>query len=456
MSIIGFFFVSPYASFLFPGKNFIAIFGFLCVFVVIGVPFLAVVFRGARLLLGRRVIASNWLAGMWTFFTIGLISLFALASFTGRQFSEGREESLAMNVENENQSDTLHLDLIRNLSRDAMVNFGHVMLSDLKLHNRDVHVDLRRSKNGKFELEQRQYSRGETTEEAARLANEIRYQVEQKDGRLIFPEGFIIERKGKWRAQEVRLTLSIPEGQLITLDREFSRILNGVDAAEYRLTPHWHDNRVWKMGPEGLVCTDCPESKVGDEKFDFSGFNQLQIEGEMKVMIDQGDFEVRVTGKEVYTREIEVIKTGEILTVNAGYEDPGSPVRLYVTLPELNVLDLDETDDVKITGFSQPNLHLKCNGHHDVKAYINIDSLDLQQRGRSEIDLRGSGKYIKARLEDRSRLDAEHYPVNVAEVSTMNSSRAALSVSDTLRRVAHNGEHRITSDQDPKVVIDSQ
>ncbi len=456
LSIIGFFLASPYANFIIPGKNFVAILGFICVFIVIGVPFLAVVFRGARLLLRRPVIAPRWQAGLWTFWGLSFISLFALVSFTGRQFSEGREEGLAIDLATTVNSDTLHLDLRRNLSRDAMIQLGHVILSDLQLHDGNVHLDIRRSKNGKFELEQRQYSRGETTAEATRLANEIRYQVEQDEGLLIFPEGFIIDRQGRWRAQEVRLTLWVPEGQLLTLDREVNRILDGVDVAEHHLRPEWHENRLWKMSSEGLVCIDCPESKVEDKQFEWRDFKHLQIEGEMKVLIERGEYGIRLTGKEVYTREIEVIKTGDILSISADYDDPISPVRLSVTLPQLHRLDLDQTDDVKLHGFSQPHLQVKMDGRNDLEAFVNIDSLDLQLRGRGEVELRGSGHYLRAKLADRLRLDAEHYAVAVAEVSTRNASRAALSVSDTLRRQAYNGQERISSDQDPKVVIDSQ
>ena len=210
------------------------------------------------------------------------------------------------------------------------------------------------------------------------------------------------------------------------------------------------------MSSEGLVCIDCPESKVEDKQFEWRDFKHLQIEGEMKVLIERGEYGIRLTGKEVYTREIEVIKTGDILSISADYDDPISPVRLFVTLPQLHRLDLDQTDDVKLHGFSQPHLQVKMDGRNDLEAFVNIDSLDLQLRGRGEVELRGSGHYLRAKLADRLRLDAEHYAVVVAEVSTRNASRAALSVSDTLRRQAYNGQERISSDQEPKVVIDSQ
>ena len=193
-----------------------------------------------------------------------------------------------------------------------------------------------------------------------------------------------------------------------------------------------------------------------DEQYSHRDFNNVQIEGEIKVVISHAEeFNVRLTGKEVYTRKVDIVQTGENLTISSDLENPRSPIRLFITMPYLKSLGLDRTDDVKVVGFVQPEMQIKSTSDHDLKAIVNVENLTLHQRGRTEFDLRGSGKFLKATLYDRSRLDAEHYAIDVAEVSTNNYSKASVAVADTLRKDI-SGDSRIEVDGDPKVVIDSQ
>ena len=394
-------------------------------------------------------------AEIWSFWTINVISLFALASITGRQFSAGEVESKSVAIEIE-QGDTLNLQLTDNANVNSIISLGHIELDDDKLYLDRVHFSILRSKSGKYELETRKYSRGRDMEEAAFLANEIHHEVVQNNNTLVIPKGFVIEQNGKYRGQDVEITLKMPDGAMIKLDRDVKRILGTVDLHEHGIHP-WHNRgKVWKMGVEGLVCTECPESKVGDDSYPFSDFSKLHIEGEMKVEINHGlVFRVHLTGKEVYTRKVEMIQAKEHLTISADLKNPNSPVRLYIDMPYLEEVDLDNTDDVKITGFAQSSMTIKSESHDDLKAYINVDSLHLSMKGRTEFDIRGSGKYLKANLYDRSSLDSEHYTVEVANIHTRNYSKASIAVVDTLRQEREN-DSRINYDDDPKVVIDSQ
>ncbi len=394
-------------------------------------------------------------AGIWSVWTINVISLFALGSITGRQFSSGEVESQSIAIEIE-ANDTLHLELSEELDVSSIVNLGHIKLDDDKLYLDRVHLSVLRSKSGKYEIEVNKSSRGKNMEEAAFLANEIRYELIQQGNRLVIPRSFIIEQNGKYRGQSIGLTLRVPDGASLTLDKDIYRLLEVIDVHEHSITPWGHRGKVWKMGVEGLICVECPESKVGDESYTFKDFTKIQIEGEMKVEINRSDeFKIHLTGKEVYTRKVDIIQTKEHLTISGDLKNPNSPVRLYIDLPYLAELDLDGTDDVKVSGFSQKNMRIKSESKDDLKAYINIDSLYLSMKGRTEFDIRGSGKYLKANLHDRSKLDCEHYTVDVASINTENYSRASVTVVDTLYKNRQN-DSRISYDDDPRIVIDSQ
>ncbi len=394
-------------------------------------------------------------AGIWSVWTINVISLALLGSITGRQFSSGEIERQSIAVEVA-ASDTLNLQLLDQIDVSSIVNLGHVKLDDDKLYLDRVHLSILRSKSGKYEMEVHKSSRGRNMEEAAFLANEIRYDLIQQENSLVMPRSFIIEQNGKYRGQSVELILRVPDGAMLTLDKDLYRLLETIDVHEHQITPWGHRGKVWKMGVEGLICIDCPESKVGDESFTFKDFTKLQIEGKMKVEINRSDeFRIHLTGKEVYTRKVEVVQTKEHLSISGDLKNPNSPVRLYIDLPYLEELDLDQTDDVKISGFVQSSMRIKSESKDDLKAYINVDSLHLSMKDRTEFDIRGSGKYLKANLHNRSRLDCEHYTVDVATINTQNYSRASVSVVDTLYKNRQN-DSRINYDDDPRIVIDSQ
>lgn len=455
VSIISFFFALPYGGFLIPGARINSVIGFINLFVLVGVPVLAVLLRGVRFLFKRNVMSPRMSAGLWSVWTVNLISLFFIATITSRHFSSGERESQAMTIELD-AGDTLQLQLQENYNINPIIELDHIDLDRNKLYVSDIHLSILRSKNGKFEMETRKYSRGQSPEEAALLASEITYEISQYNNTLNIPSGFVIPEEGKYRAQSVDIILRVPDGQYIRIGKEVNQLLSTVDVHERGIAPWHHRGKVWKMGVEGLVCTECPESKVGDESYTFSDFDRLQIDGKMKVEIKQGEaFKVHLTGKEVYTRKVDLVQTKENLTISADFDDPGSPVRLFIEMPYLESVDLDRTDDVKISGFVQPKMNIKKESHHDLKAYVNIDSLQLILKDRTEFDIRGSGKYLKANLYDRSRLDAEHYTVDVADINTEQNSKASVAVVDTLRK-SRNGGSRIDVDGDPKVVIDSQ
>ena len=211
------------------------------------------------------------------------------------------------------------------------------------------------------------------------------------------------------------------------------------------------------MEEDGLVCNDCEgHSKENNNELTFSDFSKVHIDGLMKVEIEKGDqYRVRVTGKEAYTKKVEVNQMAETLHISTDLTRTGSPIRVYLTMPKLEAISVENTDDVKINGFEEKRMSIRNDGKHDIKAFVNVDSLTIKQKGRNELDIRGSGKFVKADLEGRTKLDAEHFAVNNAIIDLRIGSHASakMSVTDTLKRMGDIGAIRF--DGDP-VVVDNQ
>ena len=115
---------------------------------------------------------------------------------------------------------------------------------------------------------------------------------------------------------------------------------------------------------------------------------------------------------------------------------------------------MEKTDDVNISGFDGNKLDIINEGHHEVKAFVDVDSLYLNF-SNNKSDIRGKGKYLKVKLDEGARLDAEHYIANNAFVKAERAGKIKLEVVDTLRHNLIRGS-RMDFDDEPNVIIDDR
>ncbi|MEL6863263.1 MAG: DUF2807 domain-containing protein [Bacteroidota bacterium] len=421
-------------------------------FIAIGIPLLGVLFFVVRMLYGYEI-GRNWKSVMWTVWSVNWVSLIAIASWTGREFNQGAhlDNPLTLNI----NSDTLRLELDkRDDYGEAIFQMGHLRIGDDQLVSSDVHLDIEQSEGEVFELVQRNYSRGRQISDATLMAGAIDYQPTIEPGLLSIPHYFTIPAGEKWRAQEIRLVLKVPDGKSIKLGPKISRKLHHFPINRSIEHPWPRGNHIWSMEKGGLVCHDYVLKKNRKQEFPHQDFSKLIIEGKMKVVVTQGEqYQVRLTGKEVYTDKVEMVKMGETLTVFADLRRTNSPVRLFITMPRLLAIDAEDTDDVKIQGFTEPLMHIKNEGKQDFKAYVNVDSLIIRQTGRNELDIRGSGQFMKVSLDGRASIDAEHFSVKRAYLQAMDRTSAKLSVSDQLTKRIDQEDHvKLILEGEPAIV----
>ena len=78
------------------------------------------------------------------------------------------------------------------------------------------------------------------------------YQFELKDSTLLLDPYFIIKEGAKWRAQEMEITVKVPEGKAIFLDKAMVEIIDDIE----NVSNTWDGDMVgkfWEMKPEGLT-----------------------------------------------------------------------------------------------------------------------------------------------------------------------------------------------------------
>lgn len=448
-SIIGLFMAQPMIHYVTPDTPFLSYLGAFNFVMLLSIPLAAIVLFITRLLF-KTYVPVGWKTGMWTFWTINLFCLLSIAGVTAKEFTAGTS------VEHDYSEllagvDHLTLQVDDSQNNFAGVNFGQLTLAGKDLITYAVWVDIEKSDSDQFEIIEERSSMGNSIAQANDLADDINYRFTIDDGVLNFKPNFQIPLGEKWRNQEIRLILKVPEGKKITIADQFT----ARQLWHYPLQDrHFRRSMVneWVMQDRGLGCIDCQQEKEEKGIYGFQDFDQLEIDGLMKVTIEQGDdFNVRLDGRENYRKTVKFNQVDNKLKISTHLSETSSSLRLYITLPNLTAISATNTDDVKLTGFVEPRLSIENNGKNDLLADINVDSVYVTQHGKNEVDLRGSGHYIKANISDNARLDAERFSTRMADMTALDKSKIKITVSDTLYQNV--GEHSMVSTGGEPLII---
>ena len=196
-------------------------------------------------------------------------------------------------------------------------------------------------------------------------------------------------------------------------------------------------DKLWVMTDEGLDCLGCDVDLEDGDEMSFRDFRKLSIEGSLKVVIGKGDdYSVRLSGNNSLVQQVTIEQLGDVLNISTPLVHPPSPLRLYISMPELLQLDAEETDDMRIEGFEGGRLQVSWEGGHDLKMNVQVDTLMASQEGSGKIDLRGQARYLRAILSDNAKLDAEKMAIAEAEVIASDNSNAKLGAIPNLKQQA--------------------
>ena len=449
MSIISFFIALPYANYFFAGSKVLSFLGAVNVLTIIGVPLLSLIMFISKHVFKTRT-SPNFKAGIWAFFTINVISFFAVGSYQGSQFSSHAERLEEIDL-SAITSDTIFLNVDSDPYRSAAFRFGHLKISDKKLISRHVHFNVEKAEGEQFELVQEIYARGKTEQEALRLAGSIAYTLKIEDNVITMPRIIEFPKGEKWRNQQVELTLKVPDGKYIHLQERMRNIANHFEINRDQDYPRFEDNQTWLMESKGLINPNFIRKSQRSDEFQFKDFENLQIDGDLNVTVEKGTaFKIAMSGRPHYLDKVEIVQLQKTLNINFNNDYHSSPVRITITLPELKSIDTKNTGDVKIQGFTQKAMKVKHDGKSVLNVLANIDSLSVRQAGRGKVILRGEGQYLESVLGKSSKLEADRYQVKNADIKAGISSRASIAVSDSLWTFKDAGA-RISNDGSPKI-----
>jgi phage shock protein PspC (stress-responsive transcriptional regulator) len=232
-------------------------FGMIAIGVLAGIPLLAMLFIGTKLVF--RYKTNNMAIGL-TMAGVWLIALVALIAVSIGQLGNYKSQSsvtetktiscdscqtLVLKLGEDKYENYAKMDFEIDNVKVAMVDGEEVMLGNVTL-------DVERSANEDFTVLIKKSSRGKTRELAKEITEKIIYHFDLKDSTVVFDPWFILQEDEKYRGQQVEITVKVPQAKAVYLSNGLEKIIHDIE----NVSNTWDGDMVgktWIMKPEGLT-----------------------------------------------------------------------------------------------------------------------------------------------------------------------------------------------------------
>ncbi len=166
-------------------------------------------------------------------------------------------------------------------------------------------------------------------------------------------------------------------------------------------------------------CTGTGSGNVIKEPRNVSGFKEISLSGDMNLFIKQGSTEsLVIEAEDNVVSNIKTEVSDDVLTINYGgffaSPIPTKPVNIYITVKDLNAVDISGNGKAEATNINTNNLNIAINGAGNANLNnITADKLEISISGSGNvkasgkvvdqnINISGSGEYLAETLESNS------------------------------------------------------
>ncbi len=175
---------------------------------------------------------------------------------------------------------------------------------------------------------------------------------------------------------------------------------------------------------------------IVSEEREVSGFDEIQFTGIGNLIIEQGDEEALVV--EADDNIIGLIETevrGDKLHI--GFKRgvnivPTSKVKFYLTVKELDRIDLSGVGSIDCDEFETDDLEFHISGSGDIDFEIIAESIETSVSGLGDIDLSGEVDFHRVQISGSGKYNAEELGSKDCEVDISGLGSATVNVSDNL------------------------
>lgn len=261
---------------VFFNSGFDSFIGILGVILVAGVPLALLLIAGLKILFRDKIKARGLgliAAALWG---LGFIATIYAGVSTLSEFSNQNTQEKVINLDSK-AIKNLKLEVKSDGSsvtkysyRNGRFNFRrdeHFKIEDGKMQISSPTLNIQPSEDSTYKLVILNTARGNSSKEAAQRAEAIEYNFSLKDSTLSFEPYFSFSVDNKWRNQEVKLTLLVPPGKSVFIDKSAGKIIYDIE----NISNTWDSDMLgkkWTMLNNGLACVNCFDGWEGKEEKD--------------------------------------------------------------------------------------------------------------------------------------------------------------------------------------------
>ncbi|XOV93011.1 MAG: PspC domain-containing protein [Bacteroidota bacterium] len=312
-------------------------------------------------------------------------------------------------------------------------------------------------------------SRGSDRTSAQENAKKVEYNVEKSGNEFLFDPKPVFPEGTKFRFQHIDATFYVPEGQVFRMEEDLDRILtNTLYGSGYR--SYQMDGNDWMFDEDGIKCVTCPvdESTLSDEddahygdmmSYPFEDFDEVKVASLIDVDIRAGsEYKVTLYGDDL--DEVYLNQVGDELEVKYKedawelWDDRDREIKLNITMPELNYLELVGKCKGDVRGFNSGDLRINLIGASELSLDARLRNLEITLAGASEMILDGSGEVLDVEVIGGSKLRAFDFKVDRAMLEVIGASRAEVYVVEDLEieavgmsKVRYRGDAKVSVEE---------
>ncbi len=410
------------------------------------IPTLGVLFATAAtlipalvlILIGISVLAKRWVIKStigWSMFGIWLFSVIGLAIFIPSTIYKFKEEGRYVQT-----------------NFYSINNTPVIAIEEVGLDDYDVTTLRLRGWDGEeLKLVKEFEARGSSRKEAVDNAKSILYNVTQEDSVLTFDSNISFEKGAKFRGQDLDMDLYIPFNKPFTFKGDVQKLLTHSTFRynRYRYNYYELEQYLWVITPAGLECITCEKEHSNYDdyesygaqsiKFKLDSFSNVNIGNAFTVDIKQGEnYKILVTGNEEDIDEVIVERTGDYLDIkfkNDRYDinrRSRRKLKVKITMPDINMLTVKGASKTYLQGFKEDKIRLDLSGASYVDLNSDFGIVDALLTGNSELEMKGTGEEIKARLKGNSKLSAYYFRAQYGAIDADGLSEASTYITDEL------------------------
>ena len=414
-SLIGGFYIFPHLDQFLSDDAFDSPIVLTNLLLFVGIPIIALLLFISRLSFRTKVPSSLGL-GLFLAWLANLAVLSFSVVTTVKDFSSGYEKKAEYHFEG---NELLTFNFNNNPYQDN--NFfllGPQMFTDGEnLVNSIVHVHFQRSKDDQFHFYQRIYSRGSQMNDAKINAEKIADLIQVNGNEINLSSHFLIRKGEKFRVQQRQIDIHVPENKTFKIKGNLWNFnphgeLNFDQFHEYNLD----EGSLVKLENKNLVCINCGNSKAKEYNLSLKGFDQIEINADLRVYISQKEaLDVKLFTDPATKNQIDYSVIDNKLIVSKQTNAKLESAQLHIYLPELNSLLLDTKEEVNIKNFELTELKLESNQGRIKIEHSEIDNFQFDLKGDAFLELNGDFNTINASVKEESGIRM-HHPIECGNV----------------------------------------